>query len=88
MKRVYDESVTVSYPLYVCPVCGSKFYGGGKAIHNPGCSETGHDNCEVHYGPKQVEEVKKIARKYGPERSWYGINLNMLIEDGIELNSV
>ncbi len=28
---------TVSYPLYHCPDCGSKFYGGGKTIHNNGC---------------------------------------------------
>ncbi len=34
----YDESLTISYGYWICKACKSKFYGGGEALHNSGCS--------------------------------------------------
>lgn len=72
-KPVYDESVEVSYGLWICPTCKSEFYGGGPAIHNSNCTEAGYEKCEFHFGPKQVEEAKRVGR-------WYGITLEFLKE--------
>jgi predicted nucleic acid-binding Zn-ribbon protein len=52
MQTVKDESVTTSYGFFECPACGSRFYGGGQALHNRGCPESGYENCIYHVGPK------------------------------------
>jgi len=28
--------------LWECPECENRFHGGGKALHQPGCSRTGY----------------------------------------------
>lgn len=56
IKIVKDESVTTSYGFYECPVCGSRFYGGGEAIHDKAeCKDDGYENCIYHVGPKCKE---------------------------------
>jgi len=79
---VYDETVEVSYPLFVCPDCGAKFYGGGRTMHNDGCSHLpntmDYSGLETHFGPKQVTAIKEMAVKHGEDFNWYGITLAML----------
>jgi len=75
---VYDSLVDVSYGLWVCPTCKSEFYGGGPAIHERECTETGYGGCEFHFGPGQVDEVNRTGR-------WYGITLEYLKENYPEL---
>jgi len=55
MKIVKDDTVTTGYGFFECPVCGAKFYGGGPALHNTGCKETGYDVCIYHVGPRCPE---------------------------------
>jgi hypothetical protein len=75
---VYDEDVTVPYGLWVCPECGSRFYGGGRTIHEQGCSKplAGYESLEFHFGPLHVDMVVKSAEEFGPDFTWYGISLN------------
>jgi len=84
-KLVYDETVDTSSGLWVCPKCGSKFYGGGKAIHNRGCPSDGYDGCEKHFGPSQVEQVKKLNQEGHPDQDWYGLTYTHLAAQFPEL---
>ena len=77
-QLVYDEAITISYGLWKCPACGASFYGGGKAMHEKGCSRTGYDGLEYHFGPKQVEQVKEFAAKWHPDQDWYGLSYTVL----------
>lgn len=88
MNLIYDESVNASCPLFVCPTCKAEFFGGGRAFHKKDCIETGYENCEMHYGSKQVEEVKRMAKMFGPEHDWYGISLNMLTPEETDTSIV
>ena len=82
MKYVYDESVTVSYSLFVCPTCGAQFYAGGKPMHEASCPYYGQwTGVEQHFGPRQVLEAISL----GLGRDWYGISLDMLQEQFPEL---
>ena len=82
---VYDSLVPVSYGLWVCPECHAEFYGGGKALHKPDCGRGGYDGLEFHFGPSQVEAVKRCAEMFGKDHRWYGISLAMLERDFPEL---
>ncbi len=69
MKAKYDADHDISYGYYECPICGAKFYGGGRALHNTECSERDYGNCIYVFGPKESlhfaptklhEEITKI----------------------------
>lgn len=86
MKLVYDPiHATISYGFYVCLECKSSFYGGGRALHYKGCSKEGYSECEYHFGDEQVEEVLRVAEKYGNDFNWYGISKNDLLKQFPEL---
>lgn len=65
LRLVYDESVRVSYGLWVCRTCGSEFYGGGGAMHNKGCASEskGYTDCEFHFNLAQVFDILERAAK-------------------------
>ena len=79
-KLVYDPTVEVSYRLWVCPVCHAKFYGGGRAMHKYNCTLINYDGVEFHFGPSQIENVKRCAKMFSKSYSWYGISLEILEE--------
>lgn len=84
MKTVYDESVQVSYGVFVCPQCKARFYGGGKPMHDAHCTFFGlWDNVELHFGPKQLAKLLAMANQ--PRKKWYGISYNDLQEHHPEL---
>lgn len=87
MKLVYDpENATMSYGFYVCLACESEFYGGGHALHYKGCSETGYENCEYHFGDKQVSEVLRSCKILkNDNHQWYGISKVDLLREFPEL---
>lgn len=88
-KLVYDPDVSVSYGLWVCPDCEAEFYGGERTMHNPGCihlpNSMDYSGLEFHFGPSQVEQVKRAAETSGDSFKWYGISLDMLREQFPEL---
>jgi hypothetical protein len=86
MKLIYDPTeATVSYGFYVCPECKSSFYGGGRALHNDGCSQSGYSNCHLHFGDEHVKMVLKLSETDGENNYWYGISKKDLIEQYPEL---
>lgn len=80
MKLAYDPNITVSYGYYRCPACRAEFYGGGKAMHEKSCAQTGYEACILVIGDKQVEEVLEKASKHGDDYQWWGVSLNDLRE--------
>ena len=73
LRLRYDPDHTLSYGYFRCTCCRSEFYGGGHAIHAKDCAEQdrGYEACDYHFGPEQVQAVKKSDAKWG----WYGITL-------------
>ena len=67
-KIEFDASIQVSYPLWRCPECGSKFYGGGPAVHKTGCNQRNYSKCICIIGPKAVERIK-AAQEHIDENS-------------------
>lgn len=57
---VFDPALTVSYPAFKCPICQSKFFGGGKAIHQNGCPEHDYEKCHWLVGPKMINVAKQL----------------------------
>lgn len=55
MQYKFDESSTISYGYFECLECGSTFYGGGPAIHESGCTQSGYTQIIYHYSPKELE---------------------------------
>jgi len=55
MKTIQDDRVTTTYGFFECPECKSTFYGGGPALHEKRCNETGYENYIYHVGPKCAE---------------------------------
>ena len=84
-KLVYDPEVKVSHGLWVCPECDAEFYGGGKAMHNKGCSIPGYVGLEFHFSDAHVAEAKRKAALYGEDTEWYGISISLLREKFPEL---
>jgi len=85
---VFDPEVTVGYGLWVCPECKSKFYGGGRPMHNEGCSkdaEPMYAGLEFHFGMKLVASAKSAAEMFGENHEWYGISVAYLKEHFPEL---
>lgn len=86
MKLVYDpQNATMSYGFFKCAVCGSEFYGGGRAMHKDGCSSTNYDTCEYHFGDKQVKAARKAATSFGDDWSWYGVSWKDILSQFPEL---
>lgn len=61
---VYDPEHEVSYGYWKCSTCNAKFYDGSGAMHNSSCSrkDEGRDACVYHFGPKEVQQIKKHGR--------------------------
>lgn len=57
---VYDADHTMSTG-YWSHDCGSEFFGGGEALHNPGCPIKDYEGCIYNFGPKEVERAKEWA---------------------------
>lgn len=65
----YDPTHMLTYGYWKCEMCSSSFYGGGPALHNRGCAETGYKSCAYVIGPNentgwigaQVTEEQKRA---------------------------
>lgn len=49
----FDQHHPLNYGYYSCSICHAEFYGGGRAMHNPGCTEEGYENCAYVFGPKE-----------------------------------
>ena len=73
-RLVYDESVTVSYGLFVCPKCNRRSYD--TARHSDHCP--GDDAVELHFGPAHVIMAISAAAARGDDAAWESISLNML----------
>ena len=63
----YSADETMSYGSWRCPSCGSRFYGGGKAIHNDGCTQTGYGGCVQIVGDKAIAAIKAWAASRGAD---------------------
>lgn len=51
--------------------CGAMFYGGGRAIHNTGCTTAdGYRGCTYHFGPEEVEDAKRWAADCGGDEGY------------------
>lgn len=66
MEFKYDPEHSLSYGYYICETCGSKFFGGGRAIHNRDCSKAneGYNCCVYMFGPEEVKYIKRLG--YSP----------------------
>lgn len=60
MTLVFDDRLTVGYPSYGCPLCNSRFFGGGPAIHT-NCTEKGYKNCITYIGSVCIARIKSRA---------------------------
>jgi hypothetical protein len=76
----YDTSFDIDTPCYRCPECKSQFFGGGRALHNEGCTKAGYSKCEILITPMFVEAIKQYAARFGDDAQSYGVSLNMLQE--------
>ena len=76
-KAVYREEHQGGYPLYRCEECGSEFYGGGNALHLPGCSRAGYTETTVIFGPACVPWVRQ-SQELGYE-TWCGVSIERLL---------
>ena len=87
----YDPNSQMKDGYFECPTCESSFcvdIMGGGALHNSGCAETekGYDSCVYFFGPKHVEELKKMTKLLnehfkddsGDRYPWHGITINQL----------
>lgn len=56
----FDPSITLSYGYWRCDPCGSRFYGGGPAIHDKkDCPNKDKEYTPLVYcfGPKEVRDL-------------------------------
>ncbi len=53
MRAVFDPTNSISYGSFRCPTCKAEFFSGGKALHDKNCPETGYENCDYLFGPKE-----------------------------------
>lgn len=44
--------------------CGADFAGNGRALHEPGCPVEDYTGCTYHFGPVEVEKVKRWAETH------------------------
>jgi hypothetical protein len=70
MQLEFDRTLSQTLGYYRCRTCGSKFYGPGRAIHEPVCSETGYQRCSYVIGPQTVQAIKDWANMYGEESTF------------------
>ncbi len=61
MRKVFDPDYDMQYGVFQCTVCKSRFYGGGRALHNQNCTEEGYSTKTMifFYGPKQDRPILK-----------------------------
>ena len=57
-RLVFERDFCLSVPVCVCLECGNRFLAGqSRALHKPGCSCSGYDNCFKTIGPAVVQRV-------------------------------
>lgn len=78
MELEYDPEHDLNYGMYRCKVCKSKFFGGGRAMHERSCTSQNYRDCVLIFGPKHIDEVKRVAAAVNDDEKWWGISLNDL----------
>ncbi len=68
MRFEFDQDIDRSYGVWTCDDCGTKFYGGGRALHNEDCPATdqGYDSCVYHFGPVEAKAIINSRTGRGP----------------------
>ena len=53
MRIQHNAQHALTYGYWVCDACGREFYGGGEALHRPGCARRGYSELTYMFGPNE-----------------------------------